>query len=165
MIEIAKKVAEKRNDIAFVGVGNGQLLETCHSKIRQYGLEKMIYMVGEKEQMEDYYHACDLTLICSMKEGLALTAYESLACGKPVISADVGGQRELIDDTVGRLIPLMQREDSDYDSDVFPQEEIDAYVHAIYELCDDEKLLKHLGDNGRKRIEDGYSTKYMSKKA
>ena len=163
MIEIAKKVAEKRNDIAFVGVGNGQLLETCLSKIKQYGLEKMIYMVGEKEQMVDYYHACDLTLICSMKEGLALTAYESLACGKPVISADVGGQRELIDDTVGRLIPLMQREDSDYDSDVFPQEEIGAYVHAIYELCDDEKLLKHLGDNGRKRIEDGYSTKYMSK--
>lgn len=163
MVEIARKVAEKNDSIAFVVVGNGQLFETCSSKIQEYGLENTVYMLGEKELMQDYYHTCDLTLICSMKEGLALTAYESLSCGKPVISADVGGQKELIDNTVGRLIPLLQDEGEDYDSDVFPQEEIDTYVDSIFEVMDDEKLREQLGSNGRSRIENGYSTTCMCK--
>lgn len=163
MVEIARKVAEKNENIAFVVVGNGQLFETCSSKIQEYGLENKVYMLGEKEQMQDYYHACDLTLICSMKEGLTLTAYESLSCGKPVISADVGGQKELIDNTVGRIIPLLQDEGEDYDSDVFPQEEIDTYVDSIFKLMDDEKLREQLGSNGRSRIENGYSTTCMCK--
>ena len=38
-----------------------------------------------------------LRLYAVLKEGLALTAYESCAMGVPVVSADVGGQKDLID--------------------------------------------------------------------
>mgnify|MGYP002508066005 CR=1 FL=1 len=36
--------------------------------------------------------------------------------GVPVISSDVGGQSDLIDDYVGRLIPMLQEEVVDFDT-------------------------------------------------
>ena len=97
-----------------------------------------------------------------MKEGLALTAYESLAMGIPVVSADVGGQKDLIDDTVGALIPLMQDEKDDFDSRTFPKEEISAYGKAIVSILSDESTWKTMSRNCRKKIEEGFTIGAMT---
>ena len=113
--------------------------------------------------MEKAYADSDVTLICSLKEGLSLTAYESCAMATPVVSADVGGQKELIDETVGRLIPLYQKE-TDIDSRVFAEEEIEAYVTAILEILEDRERYDALCRNCRHRIENGFSTDNMIEK-
>ena len=63
----------------------------------------MLGMVSSDKTVE-IYTLSDMTLNCSSLEGLALTSYESLAMGVPVVSTDVGGQTELIDDTVGAIV-------------------------------------------------------------
>lgn len=161
MLEIAEQAKEIIPNIAFVVVGDGWQLEELQKNAIAKGLEKTVYFMGRKEDMLPYYKDADITLICSIREGLSLTAYESLSMSTPVISSDVGGQKELIDDTVGRLIPVYQDETLDFDSRVFEIDEINFYVDAIVNILADKIMYKQLCTNCRNKIENGFSTATM----
>lgn len=109
MLEIARQTRKSIPNVVFCVVGDGPQEAELLNRIRREGLESTIVLAGRQDDMRPWYADSQLTLICSIREGLALTAYESLAMGVPVISSDVGGQRELIDDEVGRLLPLIDR--------------------------------------------------------
>ncbi|MFC4805753.1 glycosyltransferase family 4 protein, partial [Filifactor villosus] len=161
MLEIAKGVKKRKKDIAFLVVGDGPQLEEMKLKSKSLGLEENVYFAGRQEDMMPYYKDATLTLICSLKEGLALTAYESVSMKTPVVSADVGGQKELIDSTVGRIIPLYQKEGEELDKREFPREEIEEYVAAITDLISDKGLYEEMRENCRKRIRERFSTQIM----
>lgn len=161
MLEIAKEVKKNQKDIAFLVVGDGPQLEEMKLKSKSLGLEENVYFAGRQEDMMPYYKDATLTLICSLKEGLALTAYESVSMKTPVVSADVGGQKELIDSTVGRIIPLYQREGEELDKREFPREEIEEYVAAITDLVSNKGLYEEMRENCRKRIRERFSTQIM----
>ncbi|MFQ9127404.1 MAG: glycosyltransferase [Butyricicoccaceae bacterium] len=116
MVEIAKQIKQSIPNIAFVVVGDGPQFEELKIAIKRENLTETVYLAGRQKDMCPYYKDSALTLICSLKEGLALTAYESLSMSKPVVTSDVGGQAELIDDTVGRVLPLLQSEVDELDS-------------------------------------------------
>jgi hypothetical protein len=122
-------------------------------------------MAGRQTDMRPYYRDAALTLICSLKEGLALTAYESLAMGTPVVTSDVGGQAELVDASVGRVLPLLQSEAEQLDNRDFPAQEIRQYADAIQELIQkllaDEAAYAQMCAAGRRRIEEGFSSQCM----
>ena len=105
-----------------------------------------------------------MTLICSLKEGLALTAYESLSMSTPVITSDVGGQAELIDRTVGKVLPLLQSESEELDSREFSEKEIRQYVGAITDILGDCAAYEKMCVACRKKIEDGFSSQIMIQK-
>lgn len=50
----------------------------------------------EYERLPLYYSAADVTVISSYYESFGLVALESLSCGTPVVSTDVGGMRDFI---------------------------------------------------------------------
>ncbi len=52
------------------------------------------------------YHAADVVVLSSISEGFPYTVIEAMMCGKPVVSTQVGGVGDIIDDDVGRLVPL-----------------------------------------------------------
>ena len=131
MVEILNKLVKKRKDIAFVVVGDGNLLDGVKQKVNEYEISDNIVFIPAKNDIREYYKIADATLICSMIEGLSLTAYESLAMNVPVITADVGGQKELVDNTCGRTIKLFQDPNKDINNYKYSNEEIDSYVKAI----------------------------------
>ena len=158
LLEIAKEVKEA----VFLVVGDGPQLEEMQQKVQDSGLGERIKFAGRAKDMRPYYALSNITLICSLKEGLALTAYESLAMGVPVVSSDVGGQKELITEEVGKIIALGQEEEKDLDNREFSKEEIREYTEAI------KSLLTEAEEDGakrrlacRKRIEEGFSTDNM----
>ena len=110
-IEIIKKLSKVRNDFTVIVAGDGPMLKEIQKKVRDYKLEDIVVFLGNITKTEEIYAISDITINCSIKEGLALTAYESLAMGIPVITSDVGGQKELITDEVGVIVPCMQREE------------------------------------------------------
>lgn len=159
LLEIVKKLKEKRNDFKVLVVGDGNLLSKMKAKASNLGLTENIMFLGNIENTEEIYKISDLTINCSIKEGLALTSYESLSMGVPVISSDVGGQKELINEDVGAIVPCMQNEKDIY-SEAYKDEEILVYIHAI------EKVLSNLDkykSNCRKRILDKFTIKNMIK--
>jgi len=164
MIEIAKTLKKKIPDIAFAVVGSGSQLDEIKNTVHKNGLENTIYFAGFQDDMRIWYKDAALTLICSLKEGLALTAYESLSMGKPVVTSDVGGQAELINDSVGHVVPLLQSEEKDFDNQNFFEEEINLYVDAIADLLSDSERYGKICASCRERIEEKFATDLMVKK-
>ena len=164
MLEIAKEAKKRIPAIAFVVVGDGPQLGELKVAVEREKLQDTVYLAGRQSDMRPYYKDAALTLICSLKEGLALTAYESLSMGKPVVTSDVGGQAELIDETVGRVLPLLQSEAEELDSRDFAEEEVIQYVNAIVDVLSDEAAYTKMCAACRERIETGFSSQLMIQK-
>lgn len=157
IIEIIKKLKEKRNDFVFVLAGNGTMMKMIKEKIKKYDLTNDIMLLGNVNDTEKVYKISDVTLNCSIKEGLALTSYESLAMGVPVVSSNVGGQAELINEEVGAVVPCLQNE-NEINNYNYKTEEIQNYVEAL------DKVLNNLDEyknNCRKRVLNGFTINQM----
>jgi glycosyltransferase involved in cell wall biosynthesis len=79
------------------------------AEVRRSGVpvERFIF-TGDRADVENYYPAMDLKLVTSLpqSEGTTTAAMEALACGVPVITTDVGAQREVVEDGVtGCVVP------------------------------------------------------------
>lgn len=164
MLDIAEMVVKKNPEALFVVIGDGEQLKSLEEAIARRKLQDFVVCIGRMENMKECYRDAALTLICSIKEGLALTAYESCSMGVPVISSDVGGQRDLIDDTVGRLIPMRQNEANDLDKIVYDEGEVREYAEAILDFLSDDELYHTCSRNCRKKIESSFSKQSMLSK-
>ncbi len=158
LLQIIKKLKEQRNDFVFLIVGDGNLLNKMKSKAKKLGINDCIMFLGNNEATQEIYKISDMTINCSIKEGLALTSYESLSMGVPVISSDVGGQKELIDEEVGITVQCKQEESEILDFN-YEQEEIDEYVSAINKIIKD---LDKYKENSRKKILNGFTLDKMT---
>lgn len=161
MLDIAEGVKAHIPDVAFVVVGDGPQLEELERTIKHRRLEETVYCIGRSENMRACYRDSKVTLICSLKEGLSLTAYESCSMGVPVVSSDVGGQRDLVGSDVGALIPLQQDEEKDLNKREFPETEVNEYIVHITKILTRSDIAKKMGDNCRKKIEKGFSLEKM----
>ncbi len=159
LAEIIRKTIDTNRKIKFIIGGDGPLLNDLKNKIKKYNLEDNVLFLGSVSNQIEFYSMCDITINCSIKEGLALTAYESLSMGVPVVSAEVGGHKELIDDSCGTIVPLLQKEE-DIQIYEYSDEEIDNYVKAIKKIINN---LKKYQSNSRKRIEKSFSLNTMIK--
>lgn len=160
LLEIVKKLKEKRNDFLVLVVGNGNLLKKMKKKASEMEILENIKFLGNIEKTEEIYALSDATINCSIKEGLALTSYESLSMGVPVISANVGGQKELITEDVGIVVTCMQDEKTIYSED-YDSNEINDYVVGIENVLNN---LEKYKENCRNRILDKFTSKNMINK-
>ena len=156
-LEIIKKLKEKRQDFKVLVVGDGNLLDKMKEKAKKMNLLEDIIFLGEIKNTGEIYKISNVTVNCSLKEGLALTSYESLSMNVPIVSSDVGGQKELISKDVGEIVKLMQNEEDVY-LEKYSQEEINSYVKAINKVLDNLETYK---SNCRKRICENFTISKM----
>ncbi|MBR0426636.1 MAG: glycosyltransferase [Clostridia bacterium] len=116
-------------------------------------------MRGNIKKTEKIYAISDLSINTSIKEGLALTSYESLAMGVPIVSSDVGGQKELITGEVGVIVPCLQNEKEIWNFDYSKQEVLNYFV-AMQKIINNLKFYK---SNCRKRILSQFTIDSMIK--
>lgn len=57
------------------------------------------------EKVAEWIGACDVLTLPSWSEGYPNVVVEGVACGRPVVATDVGGTREILNDSNGILIP------------------------------------------------------------
>lgn len=157
LAEILKELKQRRNDFLCLIAGDGPMLEKLKDKLKKYDLMNNVKFLGNIKETAKLYKVSDLTINCSIKEGVALTSYESLAMGVPVVSSNVGGQAELINDEVGVIVPCMQ-EEKDIKVLKYSEAEYKNYADGI------EKILNNLDtykSNCRKRILNGFTIDQM----
>lgn len=159
LARVIAEIVKERKDIICIAAGYGKAKEEMDKVIYEYGISKYFEIVGPIEDLRPYYKLADVTVICSLTEGLTLTAYESLAMGTPVVTADVGGQKELIDNTCGRVIKKYQCIEKDLHNFNYDNQEIEEYKRAIIEIinCKD----KELENICRQKVISGFSIENM----
>lgn len=132
--------------------GDGPERDALEAFIGPNGLTDRLVLLGAQTpaRVRDLLRAADLFFLPSALEGIALTIYEAMACGVPVVGADVGGQRELLTPDCGVLLPRGPTDD-----------EVARYADAIETLLRDPQRRALLGRNGRRRILEGFTLDAM----
>lgn len=157
MLKVFKKLLETDKNLILMVVGDGPELNEMKSTAKKDGIIENIIFFGMQSNTKPFYKAADVSVICSLVEGLTLTTYEALAMGTPVVTADVGGQKELVDNSCGRVVENIQTAKNGHFNREYSDEEINRYVKAISEVLEDNSLKEKC----REKILNGYTVNNM----
>ena len=91
-------------NIHYYVCGKGDWQESYEEMIRKLGVQDRVHIMGYQEDVVSFYQAADIFVLPSKREGLSVALMEAMASGKPVICADIRGNRELIDNKKGGYI-------------------------------------------------------------
>jgi D-inositol-3-phosphate glycosyltransferase len=100
------EVRDRRAQLVVIGGPSGPdgigEVQALHALVAELGLEDRVHFVAPQphEQLVAYYRAADVCVVPSRSESFGLVALEAAACGTPVVAANVGGLRLLVDDGV-----------------------------------------------------------------
>lgn len=85
-------------DVTLVLVGDGPDGDRLDSFVEDNDLAGRVRRLGRVPQSDlpELYSAADVSVLASMREGWPNVLLESMACGTPVVAADVGGVREMV---------------------------------------------------------------------
>ena len=75
LLEIIHQYVMKHKDVLFLVVGDGPLSSEVKSKAMELGINQYINFMGSISETQNIYKVSDITINCSIKEGLALTSY------------------------------------------------------------------------------------------
>ena len=97
--EIAIDAVAHLPDVRLVIIGDGDRRSALSNQIEQLGLTSRVMLLGSQPHamIADWLAAADAMVLMSASEGLANAWVEALASGTPLIIADAGGARELVD--------------------------------------------------------------------
>ena len=89
-------------------IGEGADRSILERKIKEYSLEKKVYLLGKLPHKKVVKTLCESSLMClpSHNEGVPNVLLESLACGIPSVCTRVGGIPEVLPDYAGFLVDV-----------------------------------------------------------
>ncbi|MFC1653877.1 glycosyltransferase family 4 protein [Patescibacteria group bacterium] len=104
---VTKEIPQAKLSIA--GKGPGE--EKLKNLVKSLKLEKNVKFQGFVKDKNKFYQQCSIFVFPTVwdLEGFGLVAAESLSHGIPTIGFDSGPVSEIIDETVGQLIPPSQK--------------------------------------------------------
>jgi glycosyltransferase involved in cell wall biosynthesis len=148
VIESARRLAERHDNCYWLFVGDGLLSEQLKNQIQFAGLEGRFKFTGlvPPEQIPLCIHASDALVHCSLREGLARVLPQAMLCGKPVVSFDIDGAKEVVNEKTGFLIE---------------PENIDQLTAACEKLLENPDLRRQLGQNGRASVTEQFAPDIM----
>lgn len=97
LVESMKNLVLKYSNLHLWILGNGPQIEQLSNLIKINQLEKNIDLVGQTDNVYDYYRMADICVFPSYeKEGLMGVVMESMSVGKPVITTTNNGNEDII---------------------------------------------------------------------
>lgn len=96
VIRAFTRIAESRDDLALVIIGDGPCKTDLMELVRQLGVDGKVRFLGERTDIASLLRAVDVFVLGSLAEGLSNTALEAMATGLPLVVTDVGGNSELV---------------------------------------------------------------------
>ncbi len=142
-VDAAATVCEKRNDVLFVIVGDGEDREMISAYAKEQGLSDSIVFAGWWKDIEKVYAGTDITVLTSINEGTPVCLIESLASGVPVVSTDVGGVSDIV-----------RNGETGF---VVPPGDAQAIAASILTLLDNQPLCSMMGKVGMSDMQSRYS--------
>ena len=152
VIRAARQVIAARPEVRFLFVGDGLLKNQLDRQIAAAGLTGHFQFTGlaPPERIPALIAAMDIVVHASLREGLAKVLPQALIAGKPVVSYDVDGAREVVlPGQTGILVP--------------PQS-IELLAEALVQLAGDAALRQRLGAEGARRFADVFRHEQMTAK-
>ena len=105
-VRVLKDQPSLRDRLRLVMVGDGPMRAQAQSILDNAGLGALAWLPGERADVPEVMQGLDCFVLPSLSEGISNTILEAMACGLPVITANVGGNAELVrHGETGLLVP------------------------------------------------------------
>ncbi|MCJ1807458.1 MULTISPECIES: GT4 family glycosyltransferase PelF [Flavobacterium] len=114
----------------------------CLKLIEELGLQENFFFLGPNPKPEVVFCEGDISILTSISEGFPYTIIESMSCGIPVVSTDVGGVAEALNEECGILCKPKDPED---------------IGRAVIKLLQDHTLRGKMKIACRKRVEEFFT--------
>lgn len=154
-LKILKEITNELPNTSAIMVGKSD--ETLDDEIKDFLKVNPvnIKLVGFQENPYKYMNNCRIVIMPSKWEGFGLTAVEAMLLGKPVLSTDAGGLKDVQRDTgnichsdkefVQKAIQLLQNESVYFENSKLVKTsvkrftDVDKYVDKVISIYDSEK--------------------------
>jgi len=148
IIESAKELVPRFDNVIWLFVGDGNLMDTYKQQIRDLGLAGRFRFTGlmPPDQIPLAIQSSEILVHCSLREGLARTLPQAMLCARPAISFDVDGAREVVNENTGRLIE---------------PKNVPQLIEACAELIQDRALRERLGCTARESVKTKFAPDTM----
>ncbi len=103
-IACLKNIVASGTDYQYTIVGYGKLENEIRSLITDEGLDKLVKIVINPENVEKYYLEADIYLLTSIFEGFPNTIMEAMTYSLPIVATKVGDMDQLVKDNQNGFI-------------------------------------------------------------
>jgi glycosyltransferase involved in cell wall biosynthesis len=142
-VRAAIQVLNKRSNVGFYLIGDGEFREELEATIRESGHSDAIRILGWRRDVPDVLKALDLMVLPSRWEGMPLAILEAMSSAVPVVASDIPGNSHLVRDRVdGRL---------------FPTDDADSLASMLIDLIDHPDKRSSYSAAARHRIVSGFT--------
>ncbi len=106
LLEATRLVVDQYPDFQLTMVGDGQEREPLEKLCHELNLDSHVTFLGERNDVPELLKQAGMFVSSSSTEGISLTLLEALAVGLPIVTTDVGGNPEIIEEgKTGYLVP------------------------------------------------------------
>ena len=138
VIDAAADAIRRVPNLRFLFIGDGALGQVLKQRIQRARLQSHFQFTGlvHPDDIPRMLGAIDLLVHTSLREGLPRTLPQALLAGKPVVSFNIDGAREVcIPEKTGYLVP---------------PEDSAGLTHAIIRLAESPETRSEMGEHGRR---------------
>ena len=117
--------------IKYAICGQGELEEQLKKLVSSLKLDNQVFFLGYRQDIPEIMNACDIFAHPSIREGLGLASLEAMASGLPLVTSDVQGVPDYVENGItGYMCSPM---------------DIDAYAENLNKLIEDRMLREKIG--------------------
>lgn len=143
VIEVLPELLKQYPGLIYLIVGGesaeGNIKEQLVRQVDKLKLENNVRFLGalNSEELKKPLSSADIFVLATANEGWANVFLEAMACGLPVVTTDVGGNKEVVNnDGLGIVVPFANK-----------QALSDGLLKSIDQQWDKGKIVKYAQDN------------------
>lgn len=146
-VNLVHQVPGSGSYLRLVIVGEGSLRSQIEALIAEAGIAHLVWFAGERADIPALLQAMDIFALSSLAEGISNTILEAMATGLPIVATRVGGNPELVADTLtGLLVPAANPE---------------AMAKALATYVHNQGLMEAHGRTARQHVEEKFGINPM----
>jgi len=117
--------------------------------IDDLGIRPNCVFLGNRNDVERVYPACDLTVLSSRYEGTPNVLLESMACGVPVVATNVSDNSYVVRESeTGFVVQL---------------DDLEAMAHGVSTLLQNDNLRRQMGEKARTWVTTQFSLERLAR--
>jgi glycosyltransferase involved in cell wall biosynthesis len=147
LLAAARHIVDEEPNTRVLIVGDGELRAQVEQQAVDLGIHSRCIFTGGVSDALPYLLACDVFVLSSVIEGMANALLEALACGRPAVVTDAGGNGEVVQD--GRT------------GYVVPRNDPPRLAQATLRLLRDPELASQMGKMAVKDMSERFSLSRM----
>ncbi|MEO6810090.1 MAG: glycosyltransferase family 4 protein [Isosphaeraceae bacterium] len=149
ILAVAPRILAQNPKVRFIFIGDGLLRDRLKADAERLGVGHAFRFVGlvPPARIPELLGAMDAVVHPSLREGLARVLPQALLVGRPVVSYDVDGAREVVLPETGILLR---------------PRDLDGLASAVLRLASDPALRASMGLEGRRRFANQFRHETMT---